>query len=73
MRELGLFETYLLQLRAEKLKQGHEKTLKSSGDDFADIKATACEAELVSRLLDALRELAHDPGQFIKERLRYEQ
>lgn len=70
MRELQLFEQYLLQLRAERLQQTHAKVLKSSPDDYADIKATAHEAELVSRILAALRELANDPGLFIRDNLK---
>lgn len=71
MRELGLFEQYLLQLRQEKLQQAHQQTLGATdARDFVHIFATAQQAELVSRVLLALRELANDPGQFIKEHLK---
>lgn len=71
MRDLGLFEQYLLALRQERLQQGHQQALAAtSPDDFHYIRATACEAELVGRILTALRSLSNDPGQFIKEYLK---
>ncbi len=71
MRELGLFEQYLLQLRQEKLQQGHNQALNATGPaDLMWVKASAQEAELVSKMLVAVRALANDPGQFIKEYLK---
>lgn len=71
MRDLGLFEAYLVQLRQARLEQGHNRTLAStSAADYAEIKATAREAQLIAQLLGALRSLNNDPGQFIKEYLK---
>jgi hypothetical protein len=70
MRELALFEEYLLRLRQEKLQQGHASALAAVDQrDFPHILARAHEAELVSRVLVALRSLSNDPGLFIKEYL----
>jgi hypothetical protein len=70
VRDLGLFEAYLVQLRQTRLEQGHARTLASTSPaDYADIKGTAREAQLISHLLGALRALTSDPGQFIKEYL----
>lgn len=71
MRDLGLFEAYLVQLRQQKLEQGHQRTLASTTPaDYADLKGTAREAQLIGHLLGALRALAADPGQFVKEYLK---
>jgi hypothetical protein len=71
VRDLGLFEAYLVQLRQSRLEQGHQRTLASTSPaDYTDIKATAQEAQLIGQLLGALRALAADPGQFIKEYLK---
>ena len=71
MRDLGLFEQYLVQLRQSRLESGHQRTLASTTPaDYADIKATAREAQLIAQLLGAIRALAADPGQFIKEYLK---
>lgn len=71
MRELALFEQYLVQLRQEKLQQGHASALAAtSAHDFVHIVSAAREAELVQRLLVAVRALGADPGQFIKEYLK---
>lgn len=71
MRELGLFEQYLLQLRQEKLQQGHQQALAAQAlEDLLHVRTSAAEAELVSRVLVALRALSNDPGLFIKEHLK---
>jgi hypothetical protein len=71
MRELGLFEQYLIQLRQELLQRGHAQALAAQVlDDLLHVRTTACEAELADRMLGALRALANDPGQFIKEYLK---
>jgi hypothetical protein len=71
MRELGLFEQYLIQLRQELLQRGHMLALSAdTPQDFVHVRTTAHEAELCERLVGALRALANDPGQFIKEYLK---
>lgn len=71
MRELALFEQYLILLRQERLQQGHAATLAAvDARDFPHIYARAQEAELVQRILTAIRALGNDPGQFIQEYLK---
>ncbi len=71
MRELALFEQYLVQLRQEKLQKGHASALAAIGaQDFPNIIARAHEAEMVQTLIVAIRALNNDPGQFIKEYLK---
>lgn len=71
MRELALFEEYLLRLRQEKLQAGHQSALAAVDQrDFPHILARAHEAELVSRILVALRALGSDTGLFIQEYLK---
>lgn len=71
MRELALFEQFLIQLRQEKLQQGHAAALAAtSAEDFPHLFARAHEAELVTRVLVAVRALGADPGQFIKDYLK---
>jgi hypothetical protein len=71
MRELALFEEYLLRLRQEKLQAGHQAALCAIGaQDFPHVIARAHEAELVERMLIALRALGNDTGLFIKEYLK---
>lgn len=70
MRELALFEEYLLRLRQEKLQAGHQAALTAIGpQDFAHVLARAHEAELINRILVALRALNNDTGLFLKEHL----
>jgi len=71
MRELGLFEQYLIQLRQEKLQQAHAwATADSNHTDYTPVRILAHEAELCGRLLVAIRALNNDAGQFIKEFLK---
>jgi len=71
MRELALFEQYLIGLRQELLQRGHRQALAAQElDDLLHVRTTACEAELVERVIVALRALNADPGQFIKEYLK---
>lgn len=71
VRDLNLFEQYLVQLRQEKLQLGHS-TARDAIDqrEFVHIVARAHEAELIQKLLVALRALNSDPGTFIKEYLK---
>lgn len=69
MRDLELLGEYLQRLRQEKLKTAHQMAL---GDDprAIHIAAQAHQAELCTRIQEALKVLAHDSGKFIKEFLQ---
>lgn len=66
MRELELLGDYLVRLRQEKLQLAHKMTL-SDDPHLVQIKTCAHEAELCTRIRDAVKVLANDPGRFIKE------
>lgn len=66
MRELELLGEYLLRLRGERLQLAHTMAL-SDDPRVVHIKACAHEAEICTRIRDAVRVLDHDPGKFIKE------
>ena len=66
MQELELLGEYLVKLRGERLQQGHAKAL-GSDSSLTDIRICAHEAELCTRIRDAVKVLANDPGKFIKE------
>lgn len=71
MRDLGLFEQYLLQLRQDKLQQSHATLVSELNDEsLRRARVLACEADLCTRITEALRALSNDPGQFIKEYLK---
>ena len=70
MRELELFEQYLVRLRQERLQLGHQKALAATAENVAEVRSLAHEAELVQRIIGALRELNADPGEFIKGYLK---
>lgn len=67
MRELELLGDYLLKLRREKLEMAHAEAL--TGADIAHIRIYAHEAELCTRLRDAVKVLANDTGKFIQDYL----
>jgi hypothetical protein len=70
VRELELLQSYLTRLRQERLQQGHAAALGAgSPDALIQIVARAHEAELVSRILAAVKDLDKDPGVFIKNHL----
>jgi hypothetical protein len=70
VRELELLQTYLTRLRQERLQQGHHSALNAMDQrDFIHVVARAHEAELVSRILAAVKDLEKDPGQFIRTHL----
>lgn len=72
MRELELFQQYLIRLRQEKLQLAHAATLASTGSqDFLHVSNRAHEAELCQRISDALKLLEKDPGQFIAQHLQW--
>lgn len=71
MQELELLREYLTRLRQERLQQGHASALVALlPGDLIHIVARAHEAELVSRILGALRDLEKDPGAFIQTHLK---
>ena len=71
MRELGLFEQYLIQLRQEKLKLSHSVLKSDLNDETVRLaRIHAYEADMASDLLTAIRALANDPGLFIQEYLK---
>lgn len=67
MRDLDLLEQYLVRLRQEMLQASH-RTLIGDFNDIAmrEARALALQAELVDRIRGAVKELAQDPGQFVK-------
>lgn len=67
MRDLDLLQQYLAQLRQEMLQASH-RTLIGDGNDITmrEARGLAQQAELVDRIRGAVKELATDPGQFIK-------
>lgn len=70
MRDLDLLGDYLVKLRQEKLQLAHAQALETDPEpsrQLFHIKVTAHEAELCSRIREALKVLAKDPGQFIQE------
>lgn len=66
MRELELLGDYLLQLRRERLEMAHAAALVTDGT-LEQIRVYAREAELCSRIREAVKVLANDPGKFIEE------
>lgn len=71
MQELELLREYLTRLRHEKLQQGHAAALVAQEPgDLLNITARAHEAELVSRILAAVKDLEKDPGLFILNHLK---
>lgn len=66
MQELELLGEYLVKLRHEKLQLAHQHAL-SQSSELLNIKVCAHEAELCTRIRDAVKVLANDPGKFIKE------
>ena len=71
MQELELLREYLVRLRQERLQQGHAAALGANqADALIQIVARAHEAELVGRILTAVRELERDPGAFIQTHLK---
>ena len=70
MQELQLLSQYLIRLRQERLQQGHATALTAQdASALVAIVARAYEAELVSRILAAVKDLEKDPGLFIKTHL----
>ena len=66
MRELELLGDYLHRLRKERLEMAHLTALGTDGT-LEQIRVYAREAELCTRIRDAVKVLANDPGKFIEE------
>lgn len=70
MRDLDLLGEYLVRLRQEKLQRAHQQSLETDSEpvrQLLHIKTSALEAELCTRIREAVKVLAHDPGKFIQE------
>jgi hypothetical protein len=66
MRDLDLLGDYLVRLRQEKLQLAHQHALQAN-PSLLTIQVNAHEAELCTRIRDAVKVLAKDSGQFVKE------
>lgn len=70
MRDLDLFERYLVRYRRDRLQLSHGTLVNSADADWAQRARTyACQAEAAERIREALRKLIADPGKFEKEYL----
>jgi hypothetical protein len=71
MRELDIFEQYLVRQRVKCLQQGHQAALVANElGDLLHIRGYATQAQLCDALILAIRELGKDPGKFIQEHLK---
>lgn len=66
MQELELLGEYLVRLRQEKLQLCHQQAL-APDCNLLHVQVSAHEAELCTRIRDAVKVLANDPGKFIKD------
>lgn len=70
MRELELYEQYLVRYRQERLQLSHQ-TLVASEPDWAEkARLYAAQAEVADRMRAAIKTLGVDPGKFIQEYLQ---
>lgn len=70
MRELDLLTQYLVRLRQERLQQSHATLVSDLNDEaLRHARTQAFEADLVSRILGAVKDLDKDPGTFILNHL----
>lgn len=70
MRDLDLLTEYLVRLRQERLAHAHVLALAhytGTEGQLLQIKVAAHEAELCTRIRDAVKVLANDSGKFMKE------
>lgn len=73
MTDLDLFDRYLLLLRQERLEQSHNTLVVGDTGWAEKARVLACQAELVNRIRDALKDLGRGPDRFIEKHLRREQ
>jgi hypothetical protein len=67
VRDLDLLEQYLIRLRQELLQESHAiLTGNWSDEGLRHARALGLQADLVDRIRGATKELAKDPGQFVK-------
>ena len=66
MRDLDLLGEYLVRLRQEALQAAHQNALQEH-PSILWIQTYARQAELCTRIRDAVKVLASDPGKFIQE------
>lgn len=67
MRELDLLEQYLIRLRQELLQSSHRALIGDYNDiALREARGYALQAELIDRIRAGVKELAKDPGQFVK-------
>jgi hypothetical protein len=67
VRELDLLEQYLVRLRQEFLQSSHRALIGDYNDiALREARGYALQAELIERIRAAVKELAKDPGQFVK-------
>jgi hypothetical protein len=70
MRELDLLEQYLIRLRQELLQSSHRALIGDYNDvALREARGYALQAELIERIRASVKELAKDPGEFIKRNL----
>lgn len=72
MRDLDLLNRWLVQQRQAALQVCHYRLL-GRDTDMLELKAMAYQAEFCDRVREAVKVLAKDPGQFIKEYVRDDQ
>lgn len=72
MRDLDLLNRWLVQQRQSALAHCHYMAM-ASDTDLLQLKALAFQAEFCDRVREAVKVLAKDPGQFIKEFIRDDQ
>src|SRR5262245_1981541 len=71
LRELDLLEQYLVRLRQELLMESHAILTGDWNDTgLRHARGVALQAELVERIRASVKELAKDPGEFIKRNLQ---
>lgn len=68
-QELELVSQFLIRLRQSKLQQAHARSLAADAT-LLEIKTLAHEAELCTRINNALKELNDDPGGFVRSYLQ---
>lgn len=66
MRDLDLLNEYLVRLRQERLQAAHGLAIHPDAE-LLQIRICAHEAELCSRIREAVKVLANDSGKFMKE------
>jgi len=66
VRDLDLLNEYLVRLRQERLQTAHNQAI-ANEPSLLEIRVCAREAELCTRIREAVVVLARDPGKFLQE------